>query len=197
MQAVETQTVILYHTDLRGQWPEEAGRALAVRLPYLKRLAVGSGSAASRASLAGIALARHALRELLGRPVGVAEIVFAADAKPQLADAAAAADFSIAHSGPFVGCAAVRGAQVGFDLEQGVDEHLADWVAREATVKGAGLGMRAVNEVQLAPGGAICRGAHWHGRALPDFEGATACVMTSVAVTGVQVRTLTLAELFS
>ena len=62
MQAVESQTLILYHTDLRDQWPEEAGRALAARLPYRKRLSVGSGTDAARATLAGIALALRASR---------------------------------------------------------------------------------------------------------------------------------------
>jgi phosphopantetheinyl transferase len=166
-------------------------------LPYLKRLSVGSGTDAARASLAGIALALRALAALLGRPVAVSELVFAPGAKPQLGDARAAADFSIAHSGTLVGCAALRGAQVGFDVEQGTDEYLGNWVAREATVKAAGVGMRAAGEVTLAPGGAMCRGTRWYARALDIFPGATACVMTSIEVAAVQVRTLALADLFS
>jgi phosphopantetheinyl transferase len=195
MQAVETQTLIIYHTDLRDQWPEEAGRRLAATLPYLKRLAVSSGTDAARASLAGIALARRALAELLGRPVAMAEMVFAADEKPKLHGGAC--DFSIAHSGAVVGCAAVSCGQVGFDVEQGTDEHLNNWVAREATVKAAGVGMRALNEVMLTPGGAEWRGTRWHGCALDAFPGATACVMTSAAVAQVQVRRLALAEVFA
>lgn len=194
MQAVESQTVILYHTDLTDQWPEEGGRALAARLPYLKRLSVASGSTAARASLAGVALALRALAAVLGRPVPVAELVFAADAKPRLD---AAADFSIAHSGNLVGCAALHGAQVGFDLEQGTDERLENWVAREAVVKAAGLGVRALHEVALDRGGAHCRGARWYGRRLADFPGATACLMTSVEVAAVELRALALADLFS
>ena len=166
-------------------------------LPYLKRLSVGSGTDAARASLAGIALALRALGTLLGRPVAVSEIVFAQDAKPQLGDARAAADFSIAHSGALVGCAALRGAQVGFDVEQGTDAHLGNWVAREATVKAAGVGMRAAGEVTLAPGVALCRGTRWYARALDVFPGATACVMTSIELAAVQVRAFTLAELFA
>ena len=196
MQAVESQTVILYHTDLADQWPEGGGQALATQLPYLKRLSVASGSAAAHASLAGIALALRALAAALGRPVPVAELVFAPDAKPRL-DAATAVDFSIAHSGNLVGCAALRGAQVGFDLEQGTEAHLDSWVAREAVVKAAGLGVRAMNEVVLNPGGARCRGARWYGRRLASFPGATACLMTSVEVAAVELRALTLADLFS
>jgi phosphopantetheinyl transferase len=196
MQAVESQTLILYHTDLRDHWPEEGARQLATRLPYLKRLSVGSGTDAARASLAGIALALRTLAALLGRPVSAAEIVFAQHEKPLLA-AGGVLDFSIAHSGALVGCAAVRGARVGFDLEQGVDERLNDWVAREATVKAAGLGMRAVSEVNLFAGGALCRGTRWYGHALQTFPGATAWLMTSIEGACVQVRSLGLAELFS
>jgi hypothetical protein len=197
MQVIESQTLILYHTDLRDHWPDEGGRALAARLPYLKRLSVASGSEAARATLAGIALALRALAALLERRVAVSEIVFAQQEKPRLGAGGTAADFSIAHSGSLVGCAAVRGAQVGFDLEQGTDERLSDWVAREATVKAAGVGMRAVQEVTLAPGGAVCRGRRWYGRALDAFPGASACVMTSIEVPEVQVRALALADLFS
>jgi phosphopantetheinyl transferase len=196
MQAIESQTLILYHTNLADQWPEEAARALAARLPYLKRLSVASGSAAARASLAGIALALRALAAVLGRPVAVAELAFAADAKPRLATDAAA-DFSIAHSGDLVGCAALRGARVGFDVEQGTEERLDNWVARETVVKAAGFGVRALNEVALSPGGALCRGARWYGRRLETFPGATACLMTSVEVAAVELRALALADLFS
>src|SRR3981081_426642 len=71
MQAVESQTLILYHTDLRGEWPRAAARvaralkrqplilyptalrgewpraaagALGARLPYGKRLATRADS---------------------------------------------------------------------------------------------------------------------------------------------------------
>jgi phosphopantetheinyl transferase len=202
MQAVESQTLILYHTDLRGQWPEERARALAARLPYLKRLAVSARSERARATLAGVALALRALTRALGRDVQVSELMFAPDEKPRLASAAAgaqacaAADFSVAHSGPFVGCAALRAGRVGLDVEVGSDARLENWVAREAAVKAAGLGLRAVNQVKLSAAGARCRGEHWHARRLEQFPGAAACVMTSVAVVAVEAREVPLAELF-
>lgn len=195
MQAVESQNLILYYTDLRAHWPEERARDLTNSLPYLKRLSVSSDTDAARASLAGIALALRTLGALLSRPVRAAEIVFAPQEKPRLAGCEGV-DFSIAHSGALVGCAAVRGAQVGFDLEQGTDARLNGWVAREATVKAAGLGMRAVGEVELSAAGALCRGAHWYGRALDAFPGATAWLMTSIAGFSLEVRSLALAELF-
>jgi len=194
MQAVESQTLILYHTDLRGQWPEGHARALAARLPYLKRLAVSGASEAARASLAGVALALRALARATGRPVEAAELSFGTDEKPQLEGRVA--DFSIAHSGPYVGCAALREGRVGLDLEFGSDPRLESWVAREAVVKAAGLGVRALNEVQLTAAGAHCRGASWHARALAQFPGAAACAMTSIPVQAVVAAAVPLAELF-
>jgi phosphopantetheinyl transferase len=170
---------------------------LAAKLPYLKRLAAGAGSREAHASLAGIALALRALGAVLGRPVAPGELVFDRDAKPRLVAGALEADFSIAHSGTLVGCAALRGAEVGFDLEQGSDERLNNWVAREATVKAAGIGMRAVGEVILEGGGAWCRGRRWHARPLDAFPGATACVVTSVQLAAVHLQSLTLADLFA
>jgi phosphopantetheinyl transferase len=142
-----------------------------------------------------VALALRALARATGQPVQAAQLVFGADEKPQLAGGAA--DFSIAHSGPYVGCAALRGARVGLDLEFGSDARLENWVAREAVVKAAGLGMRAVNEVQFTAAGAHCRGATWHARTLAQFPGAAACAMTSVPVQAVVASAVPLAELFA
>src|SRR4029077_19594133 len=89
MQAVESQTLILYHTDLRGEWREAAARARRARLRYAKRLATGAAEAQARASLAGIALALRALSHVTGRAVTPDEIVFAPGEKPRLATGAA------------------------------------------------------------------------------------------------------------
>jgi phosphopantetheinyl transferase len=195
MQAVESETLILYHTDLRDEWPEASARALAARLPYLKRLALSAASEAAHASLAGVALALRALAHVSGRAVAAAELVFEAERKPRLA-AAGAADFSIAHSGPYVGCAALPAARVGLDLEFGSAPQLHAWVAREAVVKAAGLGVRGFPEVELTECGACCRGERWYARVLEDFPGAAACAMTSVPLRALEVRALPLAELF-
>jgi phosphopantetheinyl transferase len=219
MQAVESETLILYHTDLRGQWPEDAARALAVRLPYARRLAVSSGSAAAKASLAGIALALRALARLLGRRVAAGEIRFAQGQKPRLApltatgaggaaDATAAAtsldrglpDFSISHSGPWVGCAAVAHGRVGFDVEMGTDERIADWVVREAALKATGAGLRAareLRELELHDGRMYWRGEYWHVRRLALFPGTSACVLSSLALGAVAAQPVALAELFA
>jgi len=209
MQAVESETLILYHTDLRGEWPRDAARALAARLPYGKRLATRADSPGARASLAGIALALRALTALTGRAVGPGEIVFAQGAKPRLAHACVARggpaderrtlcpDFSISHSGPWVGCAAVRCGRVGFDVEIGSGERIASFVAREAALKACGAGIRALREVHLGAGRASCRGELLYARALQLFPGAAACVMTSLAVPEFGAHALSPAELFA
>ena len=204
MQAVESQTLILYHTDLRGEWPAAAARAFAARLPYLRRLAAGSGSAAAHASLAGTALALRALTRLTERTVHAGEIVFASGQKPALAwragAAAARPDFSVSHSGPWVGCAAVAHGRVGLDIEIGTEARIAEWVRHEALLKAGGAGLRALAEVRAASsreGRLRWRGQQWFARALEVFPGAAACVMTSVMAGDVVERAVPLAELFA
>jgi phosphopantetheinyl transferase len=202
MQAVESQTLILYHTDLRDEWPEAAARALRARLRYTKRLATGAAGAQARASLAGIALALRALSHVAGRAVTPAEILFAPGEKPRLATQAAGCagslcDFSISHSGPWVGCAAVRGGRVGFDLEMGSGARIAGWVAREATLKACGASLAALGEVRLAGAQASCRGTQWYAHAAQLFPGAAACVMSDRPQRPLRARAVPLAELFA
>ena len=200
MQAVEIQTLILYQTDLRGQWPEAGARAFAARLPYARRLALGSRGAAARASLAGIALALRALTRLLGRCVPPSEILFAQGAKPRLAPPAAVADFSISHAGPWAACAALARGHVGLDLEMGTDERMAEWVLREAMLKASGEGLRALREVKdltVHEGRVRWRGESWHVQPLAGFDGASACVVCSREVSAVEGNAVALAELFA
>ena len=219
MQAVESQTLILYQTDLRGQWPEAPARAFSARLPYARRLALGSGSPASRASLAGIALALRALARLLGRRVLLSEILFAPGAKPRLAPPAALAageaqcaqrgvtshderavpDFSISHAGPWVACAALTGGRVGLDLETSTDERSAQWVLREALLKASGEGLRGLREVQelaVHEGRVRFRGESWRVHRLGGFDGALACIVCSSEVAALESHALSPAELF-
>jgi len=202
MQAIESQTLILYHTDLRGEWPEQAARALAARFAYARRLTLEGTSDAAHASLAGLALALRALSDLLGEAVTPGDLELPQGGKPRLdanftARTGTAVDFSIAHSGPYAGCALASGARVGFDLEYGTDRRLADWVAREAAVKAAGLGIRALPGVGLEPGAARLAGERWHARTPPGFEGAVACLMTSRPCAQLDVRSIALADLFA
>jgi phosphopantetheinyl transferase len=200
MQAVESQTLILYHTDLRGQWPAQAARALARRLPYAKRLEVAALAASAPATLAGVALALHALTKLTGARVAPGELAFPDGGKPRLARTAAAAaeppDFSISHSGPWVGCAAVAHGLVGFDVELGSEARLAAWAAREAALKACGARLTEAREVELIEGGARCRGVALQALPLGLFPGAAACVMSSLPVR-LEAHALPLAELFA
>ena len=220
MQLIESETLILYHTDLRGQWPEGPAQAFAARLPYARRLALRASRASDHASLAGLALALRALGQLLGRVVGAAEIVFAHGQKPRLACAsaltgasapravraapAAAAgacpDFSISHSGHWVGCAAMARARVGFDVELGTDARRTQWVVREAALKATGEGLRALPEarqLRALAGRLRWRGELWHVRQLELFAGAPACVVSSRPVRELDTRAIALEELFA
>jgi hypothetical protein len=201
MQAVESQTLILYHSDLRGQWPQAAARALAARLPYGKRLEVAAHASAAPATLAGVALALRALTHITGAPVAPRRLAFPDGGKPHLTPAAAAPgeapDFSISHSGPWVGCAAVAQGLVGFDVELGTEARLAAWAAREAALKACGAGLTEARAVELIEGGARCRGVTLTSFPVELFPGAAACVMTSVPVGRLEARALSLAELFA
>jgi len=201
MQAVESQTLILYHSDLRGQWPEEGARALAARLPYAKRLEVAAHAAAAPATLAGVALALRALSQLTGERVSPGELAFPDGGKPHLVRTAAEAgeepDFSISHSGPWVGCAAVAHGLVGFDVELGAEARLSAWAAREAALKACGAPLAAARDVELLEGGARCRGVALRALPLELFPGAVACVMTTLPVGRLEARALSLAELFA
>jgi hypothetical protein len=206
MQTVESETLILYHTDLRGEWPEAAARGFAARLPYARRIAVGADQDTRRASLAGVALALQALAKLMGRAVRAGELMFERGEKPRLAPAPDGRgpedgpDFSVSHSGPWVGCAAVGHGRVGFDVELGTDERRARWVVREALLKATGEGLRAVDDTRaLAPtaAGVSWRGAWWHLARLTIFSGATACIASSRPLRTVEARFSALGELFA
>ncbi len=218
MQAIESQNLILYQSDLRGQWPEPAARAFTARLPYARRLALRSPASASQASLAGIALAVRTLTHLLGRTVLPGEIVFARGEKPRLAvrtalvsgetlarqrtapgDEDIAADFSISHAGPWVACAARAGSRIGLDIEMGKGGRIADWVVREALLKASGEGLRALrglDDLLVQEDRVRWRGENWHLRRLAGFTGASACLVCSLPMPAVERRPLALAELF-
>jgi phosphopantetheinyl transferase len=210
MQAVDDRTLVLYYTDLRAQWPHAAARVFAAGLPYVRRLAAQRDDGAARASVAGVALALRALTRLTGRQVRAAELVFAQHQKPYLATALAAAgdmralacaptcsaDFSIAHSGTWVGCAAMLEASVGLDIETGSAAHIADWVVRESLLKASGEGLRAltaVRAVALTPAATSVpwRGRDWHLTRPDCFAGAAACIATTATHSALELRAFT------
>jgi len=151
--------------------------------------------------LAGVALALAALKRVTGVRVAPGELAFPDGGKPHLARGAAAGseppDFSISHSGPWVGCAAVAHGLVGFDVEEGAGRRLGEWAAREAALKACGAGIAEARDVELTVDGARCRGVTLTAQQVDLFPGAVACVMTSLPVGRIEARPLTLAELFA
>jgi phosphopantetheinyl transferase len=124
--------------------------------------------------------------------------VFAHGQKPRLAGACP--DFSIAHSGHWVGCAAMARARVGFDVELGTDARRTQWVVREAALKATGEGLRALPEARqlhALAGRLRWRGELWHVRQLELFAGAPACVVSSRPVRELDTRAIALEELFA
>ena len=169
---------------------------MAVRLPYAKRLEIAAHAAAAPATLAGVALALRALSRLTGAPLSPGELTFPDGGKPRLARTDGQPDFSLSHSGPWVGCAAVAHGLVGFDVELGTEARLAAWAAREAALKACGAPLAEARDVELIAGGARCRGVTLAATVLELFPGAAACVMTSLPVGRLEAHALTLAELF-
>jgi hypothetical protein len=83
----------------------------------------------------------------------LARLRFPAGGKPLLPGGPS---FSISHSSARVACAVGVGTEVGLDIEECSPgrsaEWLAEWTAREACLKAAGLGLRAAAQVALADG---------------------------------------------
>mgnify|MGYP003694796385 CR=1 FL=1 len=127
------------------------------------------------------------------------ELSFGTHAKPQLAAAGGtppAWDFSVSHSGPFVGIALRSAARRSGSILSLAATRLPEWVAREAVVKAAGLGVRTLRDVQLTAAGAHAAALRAGTRTLERLPGAAACLMTSTAVRELLVREVPLAELF-
>lgn len=183
-------------------------------LPYAKRLATDAQEIEGRRTLAGVSLARRALAAVLGREVPAKDFVFPDGGKPHVPGAP---DFSIAHSGPWVGCAAVATGRIGFDVEcerPGIEQTvrllyspaeaasltpqiaLARWVATEAALKVFGASVREAHQVEFRADRPFFRGETLHRMAIDVFEGAAACVMTSQPLSSLRARRVLLAELF-
>lgn len=156
----------------------------------------------------------RALSRVLQRAVQAGELAFVEGHKPYLrvpravgcAGAATtqpkpcAADFSISHSGPWVGCAALPCGQIGFDIEEGADAGSREWVLREAALKATGEGLRALAAARALEAQADVvrwRDAAWHVRRLEVFAGAAACILSSVPIAKLETRAVPLADVFA
>jgi 4'-phosphopantetheinyl transferase len=214
MQVTENDTAILYYSQLRGDWPDAAAALFQRALAYAKRLATDAQEIEGRRTLAGVSLARRALSAWLGRDVAAREFVFPEGGKPHVPGAP---DFSIAHSGTWVGCAVVPNGRIGFDVEverPGIEqtirllvpveeaEHLtpqtalARWVATEAALKAHGASVREAKQVEFRGNQVFFRGEPLCRMDVDVFEGAAACIMTSQPVHRVETQQVPLSDLF-
>jgi phosphopantetheinyl transferase len=214
MQVTENGTAILYYSDLRGHWPDAEAARFQRSLAYAKRLATDAQEIEGRQTLAGVSLARRALMAMLGRDVAARELVFPDGRKPHVPGAP---DFSIAHSGPWVGCAIAAAGRVGFDVEcerPGIEQTirvlcgpeeaqtltpqtaLVRWVVTEAALKAHGASVHDALDVEFRAGQVFFRGEPLYRTDVHVFEGAAACVMTSQPVRAVETVRIELAELF-
>lgn len=156
-------------TLLHAPWPPAVtpawAGALLAALPYAWRLQLERRAPEARlASLAGLALALCGATRLQGAPPAVRDLSRDADGKPRLA---AGPHFSLSHGATRVAAIVTQACEVGLDLESlgaaADPRKLRHWTATEATLKAAGLGLRAVAEVQFATTGeeAVVRGRRY------------------------------------
>jgi phosphopantetheinyl transferase len=195
--------VILYHALLPA--PVPGGRPALGPLPhwtgelaYARRTTLPVDPAARARSLLGIALALRALGQLLGRVVGAAELVFETDRKPRLraSDLHACPDFSIAHAGRHVAVALRGEGCIGLDLEDNGDAanptlgaRLSSWIAREAVLKAAGLGLRDSKRVALqADGSASLDGRPFQLRELHFAPDCQVCVASDAGLAQIDIH---------
>ncbi|HEV7716189.1 MAG TPA: hypothetical protein VGO53_11370 [Steroidobacteraceae bacterium] len=214
MQVAEKDAVILFYSDLRGEWPEAAAAWFLRALPYAKRLTVGAQGPDGNKTLAGVSLARRALAAVVGHEVAARDFVFPDGGKPYVPGAP---DFSIAHSGPWVGCAVAASGRVGFDVEcqrPGIEQTvrllvspeeaprldpesaLKRWVATEAALKTFGESIREAPAVEFREGRVSFRGEPLYRSDVDIFTDAAACVMTTQRGRPLDARRVPLAELF-
>lgn len=165
-------------------WPPAAAPAwagpLLAALPYAWRLEFERRAPEPRlASLAGLALALCGATRLQRTPPAVRDLSRDAEGKPRLA---AGPYFSVSHGATRVAAIVTRGCEVGLDVEsvaQGADlRELRRWTATEAALKAAGLGLRAVGDVEVAATGekAVVRGRRYGLMPVQLAADVVACV---------------------
>jgi phosphopantetheinyl transferase len=185
---------ILAYTQLPGQLPPAIAAQLRAAVPYGRRMRLAQGSAAI-ASLLGIALARVLLAEVQGQPAASLTLQFPYRKKPF---SHSGADFSLSHSGSWLAGIACASARVGLDIEVAVPANssagsvtrdLADWTAREATVKACGALLDEVDQVQVEVTHCNFRQAHWCLTRPAGPEELISAIVSDQALT-LSVRTL-------
>jgi len=143
--------VILAYSQLRGDLPAARRAQLRAQLPYARRLRIAVDAGRQSQTYLGLALACRLLSDASGRQIVPSTLRFARTGKPYVPGGP---DFSITHAGEWVLCALASEGEVGIDAEENGAVHsnaatLADWAAKEATVKAAGATLAELEQVQL------------------------------------------------
>jgi phosphopantetheinyl transferase len=147
------------------------------------------------ASLLGIALARVLLAEVMSAPAASLKLQFPVRGKPVCPGGA---DFSLSHSGTWLAGIACASARVGLDIEatapascsaRGVRRALADWTAREATLKACGTSLNEVREVQVHEAHCLWQKERWW-LARPQVPAGLVAALISERPLAVSVRSL-------
>lgn len=150
--------------------------ALRAQLPYGRRMRLGGDLGAQEQTLVGIELACRLLGQLGGRSVAAGELCFPWRGKPY---APGLPEFSISHSGAWVGCAVATAGRIGFDLEcvaPDARHDPDDWTAREAVLKAAGARLGAYREVAIDGEMAGFADTRWMLRRPPAPPGCVAAL---------------------
>jgi hypothetical protein len=168
--------VILAYSCQPRQLPAPQRVALRAQLPYGRRMRLRGHLRTQDQTLVGIELACRLLGRLSGRSVAAGELRFPLRGKPC---APGLPEFSISHSGAWVGCAVATAGRVGFDLEcdaPGARRDPDDWTAREAVLKAAGARLGAYREVAIDGEMAEFAGVRWVLRRPPAPLGCVAAL---------------------
>lgn len=182
--------VILAYSCQSRQLPALRRATLRAQLPYGRRMRLGADLRAQDRTLVGIELACQLLAQRCGRSVVPGELRFPSRGKPW---APGLPEFSISHSGAWVGCAVATRGRIGFDLECNAADarhDLADWTAREAVLKAAGAKLDAYREVAIDGDVAWFAGGCWILRRPPAPPG---CVATLALEHAAEIGLVTLA----
>lgn len=175
---------ILAYTQLPGQLPPAIALQLRAAVPYGRRMRLAAEGAPAIASLLGIAMARVLLGELLNESPAAVRLQFPYRKKPL---SRGGADFSLSHSGAWLAGIACTSARVGLDIEATASasssahtagRDLADWTAREATLKAGDSSLNEVSEVRVHDSYCLWQQQRWSLARPQGPEGLIAAVVS-------------------
>jgi len=172
------------YTTLDNTLPDSVIGNFLRCLPKTKSDAIARlrDSKQATASALGLALLGQAAQQLGVSDFNYSQLIFSPAQKPRCS---LGLEFNITHSASIIACAASLNSPLGIDTEtagrentkllrhafnddelaqiqNGERHYLEFWVKKEAVVKAAGVGLRAMKSVQLEQGRALYNGQQWH-----------------------------------